>query len=129
MALDHLAVAPAGVFVVDAKPAGRRLAPGESPAPRHRRAVGPEHGHEKVLAHDREPGPRDRAGCSPTTPVPVAPALCLVDPQGGEPPRSFMLDGVWVGTPPALPELVGHAGLLDREAMRTVVARLDARLG
>ena len=131
MTLDHLAIAPAGVFVVDGKLAGRsdwhRFAPtelrrGARPADRADR------GHEQVLARLATRA-RVVARLLADAPVPIATALCLVDSQGGEPTRSFMLDGVWVGSPPALPELVGHPGLLDVDAMRTVAARLDARLG
>jgi hypothetical protein len=124
--LDHVVIAPAGVFVVDARLAGSQLAPSEL-----RRAARPPdraaHGHEKVLARL---GRRSRAVARllADAPVPVAPALCLVDAQGNAPPRSFMLDGVWVGGPSALPDLVRHPGLLDAEAMRAIADRLDARL-
>jgi Nuclease-related domain len=126
MTIDHLAVAPAGVFVVAAKLSGWRLQPAE-----RRRATRPaertEHWHEEMLLRL---GTRARAVARllADAPVPVAPALCLVDAQGSEATRTFMLDRVWIGTPPALPELVGHPGLLDGESMRTVAARLDARL-
>jgi hypothetical protein len=129
--IDHLAISPGGVFVVDAKLSGWRLGPVElrhstrpRPAERSERA---EEEHEKLLARIATQA-RAVARLLADAPVPVAPALCLVDARGAEVLRSVVLDGVWVGTPPALPELLGHAGLLDGEAMRTVAARLDARL-
>jgi hypothetical protein len=66
-----------------------------------------------------------RALCQ--TPIPVTAALCFVDAQSPLPADPFMLNGVWVGWPDALPDLVGRPGLLDAEAMEATAGLLDAR--
>jgi hypothetical protein len=126
MSLDHVAVVPAGVLVIDVKRSGWPFA---LAAPRRTLRPAPgDRGHDKFLARVSTQA-RAVARLLADAPVPVAAALCLVDARGGEERQSFMFDGVWIGTPPALPELAGLPGLLDGEAMHTVAARLDARLG
>jgi hypothetical protein len=127
--IDHIAVGPGGVYIIDAKLYGTMV--------KHR-------GVGKILRNDR----RVRiSGHDETllvakigtqvnaitralfeTPIPVTAALCFVDAQWPLPAEPFMLNGVWVGWPDALPELVGRPGLLDPEAMKTTARLLDTRL-
>jgi hypothetical protein len=127
--IDHIAVGPGGVYVIDARLNRGRV---------EHRDVG------RFLRHDVRlfVGGRDQskrvakltnqvnaiARALADTPVPVEPALCVVEAQGATFGRPFMLDGVWVGTPDALPDLVARPGLLDAEAMHTTARRLDRRL-
>jgi hypothetical protein len=62
------------------------------------------------------------------TPIPVVPALCFVAADGTTKSEPFTLDGVWVGAPESLPDLVARPGLLDGEAMRATARLLNRRL-
>jgi hypothetical protein len=125
MSLDHVAVARAGVIVIDAKWSGWPF--GFAAPRRTARPLRAERGPDKFLTRLSTQA-RAIERLLADAPVPVSAALCLVDPVREETARSFMVDGVWVGTPPALPELVGLPGLLDGDAMRTIADRLHARL-
>ena len=61
-------------------------------------------------------------------PVPITPALCFVEAQGGIFAGPFVVDDVWIGTPAALPGLVTKPGLLDAEAIGTTAQLLGPRL-
>lgn len=127
--IDHVAIGAAGVFVIDARLSGLRLPPSDA-----RRFVRPDdqtfdvvRDREKVLAKlatRTQAVGRVLAG----VPVPIAPALCLVEADGPVRARELVLDGVWVGTPDALPSLVARPGLLDRETVAALAARLARRL-
>jgi hypothetical protein len=127
--IDHIAVGPGGVYVIDAKLYSGR---GE-----HRDAdgfgrrdlrlvVGSRYRTKWVSALGARVSAITRA--LGTTPIPVSAALCFVDTQGPSNAEPFMLDGVWVGTPAALPDLVTRPGLLDRDAIGLTAAMLDERL-
>jgi Nuclease-related domain len=127
--IDHIAIGPGGVYVVDA-----RLHKGMA---KHRRPGGFERDERRLLigGHDQvklvakmstQVSAITRALCE--TPIPVTAALCVVDAQAPLPTQPFMLDGVWIGWPDALPDLVGRPGLLDPEAMAETARRLDTRL-
>lgn len=127
--IDHIAVGPGGVYVIDAKLYTGRV---------EHRDVG------RFLRRDDRlfVGGRDQsklvakmaaqvttiARALGDTPIPVSPALCFVEAQGEANAVPFMLDGVWVGTPEALPALVARPGLLDADAMQTTAGLLDERL-
>lgn len=127
--IEHIAITPAGVFVIDARRSGIR-----PPHPRVRGFVRPDD-QSFESARDREKvltklAARMRAVARTLAdaPVPVASALCLVDADGPAAVRAFMVDRVWVGTPAALPSLLARPGLLDDQAVQAVVTRLAERL-
>jgi hypothetical protein len=127
--IDHLAVGPGGVYVIDAKLYSGRV---------ERRDVG------RFLRRDVRlfVGGRDQSKLVTKmtsqvnaivralgdVPVAVAPALCFVAAQGSMFARPFVVDNVWVGTPATLSKLVTRPGLLDAEAMRATAGALAARL-
>jgi hypothetical protein len=127
--IDHIAIGPGGVYVIDAKLYGgvveRR---GLGGFLRHeRRLVTGGHDQAKLVAKmTARVNAIARALCE--TPIPVAAAVCFVDARWPSAARPFMLNGVWVGWPEALPDLVSRPGLLDAEAMKTTARLLDARL-
>ena len=128
-AIDHLAVGPGGVYVIDARLSAR--------TDRHRTAVGTprderrlligSHDQIKVVAKMRNQVTAIRRVLW-ETPIPVTAALCFVDAQPFLPDRPYILDGIWIGWADALPHLVGRPGLLDGEAMRETAELLDHRL-
>ncbi len=127
--IDHIAIGPGGVYVVDAKLYSGRV--------EHRDVDGVPRRDFRLFAGSRNRakwvsalGVRVNAitrALGPT-PIPVSAALCFVETQSPSNAEPFMLDGVWVGTPAALPDLVARPGLLDSEAIRLAAAMLDERL-
>ena len=127
--IDHIAIGPGGVYVIDAKLYSGRVEHRDVDGlPRRELAlvVGSRNRAKWVAALRARVGAITRA--LGATPIPVSGALCFVDVQGSSNPEPFMLDGVWVGTPTALPDLVARPGLLDSEAIHHTAAVLDERL-
>jgi Nuclease-related domain len=127
--IDHIAVGPGGVYVVDAKLYGTMVKPRGLGRFRHvdRRFWIRGHDESQLVA---KVGVQVNAltRALNEAPIPVTPALCFVDAQWPLPAEPFMLNGVWVGWPDVLPDLVNRPGLLDTAAIRTTARLLDARL-
>jgi hypothetical protein len=127
--INHIAVGPGGVYVIDAKLYTGRVEQrdvGRFLRTDVRLFVGGRDQSKRVAKLTHQVNAISRA--LGDTPVPVVPALCVVEAQGATFGRPFMLDGVWVGTPDGLPDLVARPGLLDAEAILTTARRLDQRL-
>jgi hypothetical protein len=127
--IDHIAVGPGGVYVIDAKLYGGM--------DKHRGVIGLLREHRRLLtgSHDQtklvaklrnQVNAITRALAE--TPIVVTAALCVVDAHPPLPDRPFMLDGAWIGWPDALPDLVTRPGLLDAEAMWETARMLESRL-
>jgi Nuclease-related domain len=126
--IGHIAVGPGGVYVIEAKLYGSMVKHRGAKVLRHDRRVRIS-GHDETLLVAKigtQVNAISRALFE--TPIPVTAALCFVDAQWPLPAEPFMLNGVWVGWPDALADLVGRPGLLDAEAMRTTARLLDSRL-
>lgn len=126
--IDHIAVGPGGVYVIGTKFSGVGKHRGPSGLLRHDRrlVVGGQDQTKLVAKIGNQVGAITRI--LRETPIPVTAALCFVEAQWPAPARPFMLHGVWVGWPDALPDLVKQPGFLDSEAMQTTARMLDARL-
>ncbi len=127
--IDHIAIGPGGVYVIDAKLQGalvKHRGVGTIRHDGHRAWI---RGHDETLLVAKigtQVNAITRALFE--TPIPVTAALCFVDARWPIAAEPFMLNGVWVGWPDALPGLLTRPGLLDAEAMRTTAALLDTRL-
>jgi Nuclease-related domain len=127
--IDHIAVGPGGVYIIDAKLYGTMVKHrGVGKILRNDRRVRISGHDETLLVAKIGTQVNAIARALFETPIPVTAALCFVDAQWPLPAEPFMLNGVWVGWPDALPELVGRPGLLDAEAMKTTARLLDTRL-
>jgi len=127
--IDHIAVGPGGVYVIDAKLDGTIVKQPGVDRIRHSNRRFADLGHDETLLVAKigmQVNAITRALFE--TPIPVTAALCFVDARWPLPAEPFMLNGVWVGWPDALPGLVGRPGLLDAAAMRATVRLLDTRL-
>ena len=127
--IDHIAIGPGGVYVIGTKFAGGAGQGGTNGILRHDRRrllIGGQDQTKLVTKIGNQVGAITRA--LRETPIPVTPALCIVGARWPVPAQPFVLHGVWVGWPDALPELVRRPGLLDAVAMRTTTGLLDARL-
>lgn len=127
--IDHIAVGPGGVYVIDAKLYSGRVEHRDVDGlPRRdvRPFVGSRNRTKLVSALRAQVNAIIRA--LGATPVPVSAALCVVETQRSSNAEPFMLDGVWVGTPAALPDLVARPGLLDCETIQLTASMLDERL-
>lgn len=138
--IDHLAVTPGGVFVIDAKAHRGKLelrqglferTPRLVVAGRNQTALVDAMAKQvAVVEHAlREGGP---AVLGPETPVPVTAALCFVE---ADPPllalvrkRPYVIRGVRITWPAALRVLLEAPGALGPEATRACWARLGAAL-
>lgn len=124
--IDHIAIGPGGVYVIAAKRSAGLVKQREM-FRRDRRLFVGGLDHTNVAAKmGNQVGAIARA--LRETPIPVVAALCFVDAQWSSPARPFVLNGVWIGWPDVLPDLVGRPGLLDAEAMAATARMLDARL-
>jgi hypothetical protein len=115
--IDHIAIGPGGVYVIGTKFLGpdRRLL-----------LIDGQDQTKLVTKIGNQIGAITRV--LRETPIPVTAALCIVGARWPVPAQPFVLHGVWVGWPDALPGLVRRPGLLDAVAMRTTAGLLDARL-
>lgn len=124
--IDHVAIAPTGVYVIDAKhysgePRLDRLGDGSI----LRLKVGGDDRSELVVGVRRQLGIVAEALADPS--VPVRAVLCFV---GAEWPGSngFVIDGVGVTSPERLGELLASPGPLSPDAIAVLHARLRDRL-
>ena len=127
--IDHIAIGPGGVYVIDAKLHGTMVKHrGVGKIRRDARRAWINGRDETLLVAKIGVQVNAITRALFETPIPVTAALCFVDAEWPMPAEPFMLHGVWVGWPDALPDLVGRPGLLDPEAMRTTAALLNPRL-
>lgn len=111
--IDHVLVAPSGVWVVDSRWHGElHPAPDSLEGATSVDEVGR---HVEVVA--------DAVG-GRATEVPIRAALCIPGENWGGDARAFWVDGVLVTFPPDLVERVRAAGPLDEETMGWIAARL-----
>ncbi|MGZ4709546.1 MAG: nuclease-related domain-containing protein [Acidimicrobiales bacterium] len=129
--IDHIAVAPSGIWVIDSKRYTGEI---------RRRDVG---GWRRVDVRLYVAG-RDRSKLlegvsrqaevvrdvlgSEWPDVPIRPALCFIDGVWPTFGRPFELDGVQVSWPKAMAKQVGQAGPCPRDLIERVAAKLDERL-
>jgi hypothetical protein len=110
--IDHVVVAPSGVWVVDSKwrcelqPELESLPGGTS--------VDEVERHVDVVAN----------AVGHATEVPIRAALCFPSENWGEDPRAFWTEGVLVTYPADLVERIREDGPLDVETMGWIAARL-----
>jgi Nuclease-related domain len=126
--IDHIAVGPGGVYVIDAKLYGAMVKHRAGPPSHHDRRVSIDDRDQAKLVAKMGSQVSAITRVLSETPIPVTPALCYVDAQWPVPAQPFMLDGVWVGWPEALPDLVTRPGLLDMTAITAARRLLDSRL-
>ena len=127
--IDHLVVASAGVYVIDAKryrgavekrdvgpwgQADERLFVGRRDRTRVVHAMGPQVAVVQAAVADED--------------VPVIPVLAVVDGDWGLFDRPFMLDGVLVIWAKGLPRRLRRSGPLGPRQVREIAHRLDAAL-
>lgn len=126
--IDHIAIASGGVYVIDAKFYGGTVAYRVDGLLRQDRGlwIGARDRTKLVGKVVNQMNAITRVLCA--TPILVTGAVCFVNDEGPAPALPLVLNGVWVGGPDALPDLVGRPGFLDAEAMQTVAEMLDARL-
>jgi len=126
--IDHIAVAPSGVLVIDAKHyagAPRLVRLGDGSILRLR--VGGADRTELVAGARRQLG--IVAEALDERDVPIRAVLCFVDADwepGNE--RGFLIDGVGVTSPAGLGELLAMPGPLSAARVEELHARLRARL-
>jgi hypothetical protein len=122
--LDHLAVVPSGVWVIDSKHYHGRL---------ERRTVGGWFTSRETLSVGRREqskliasAGRQRAEVARHLPshIPVRVALCFTGVELGLFARPFVLEGVLVTWPKPLAKTLTRPGPLDAEARRAFAARL-----
>jgi hypothetical protein len=127
--IDHIAIGPRGVYVIQAK-----LARPNGEHELRRRTVRRERsvwisGHdETMLVTKMSVRVNAITRAMSATPITVTAALCFVDAPWPSLREPFTMDGVWVGWPDALPDLVGRPGLLTGEAMKEAARVLETRL-
>lgn len=129
--LDHLAVGPSGVYVIDAKRYAGQVA---------RRDVGGWFRRDVRLFVGRRECSRDVAGAvrqadlvkralaahPDVGSVPVVPVLCFVDAEWSLFARPFVLGQVHVAWPTATAQLVGRPGPLAPDAVSSLAATVAA---
>jgi hypothetical protein len=127
--IDHIAVAPSGVWVVDAKVRSGRV---------RRRDVGPWWRRDRRLFV----GSRDESGMAQGVAqqaqlvrsvladpaIPVAAVLCFVGAEWGSFARPFRHDGVLVVWPRRLGRIVTQPGSLEAADVERIARRLAAAL-
>jgi len=119
--IDHIAIGPSGVYVIDTNP--------------HRGSV--ERRDNRLVVDERDRtdlaiAMSHRVGAVSTAlrdlRIPISRALCFV---GGDWPPTmlpFMLRGVWIGFPIQLYRLVSQPGVLQPRDIETAVELLEAQL-
>ncbi|OYV59521.1 MAG: hypothetical protein B7Z69_06930 [Actinobacteria bacterium 21-73-9] len=132
--IDHIAVAPSGVFVIDAKVRKgkvetRRTGPIWDRGPT-RLYVGGRDCSSFVTGMERQVAAVHRAlSAVPGGPgAPVRPMVVVVDAQWGAFARPFHLGTVWVGWPKEMASVVGAPGPLGPDAVREIAGALAAGL-
>jgi hypothetical protein len=132
--IDHIAVGPAGIYVIDAKVAKGKVS-AKTTGPIFNRGpvklfVG---GHERtkyVDGMDRQVEAVARAlKESPwAVGVPIKPMVVLVGAEWGWFPRPVGVRGVWVGWPKEMTRAVSRGGSLSAESVRRLAAVLASQL-
>lgn len=129
--IDHLAIAPSGVWVIDAKRYSGQVA---------KRDVGGWFSTDLRLYVGRRDCTKLVAGMAKQvaavrtalggdwTDVPVRPVLCFVDAEWSWFARPFELDGVVVAWPKATRELLVRAGPYTPEGIEMIAAHLEHKL-
>ncbi len=147
--IDHIAIAPSGVYVIDAKhyagtPRLERLGDGSVLRLRVGRAdrtelvasarkqlgiVAEALGAGRASGAARTPGASDGSGRSGVNdpPVPVHAVLCFVSADWAG-PGAFVIDGVGVTSPEGLAAVLGTAGSLTSTRVASIHAMLRERL-
>ncbi len=111
--IDHVVVAPSGVWVVDSN--------WQCDLPLDRDSLDQATSVDEV---ERLVGVVANAVGSRSTELPIRAALCFPAENWGGDPRAFSIEGVLVTYPTDLVERVRAAGPLDEETMGWVAARL-----
>jgi hypothetical protein len=131
--IDHIAVGPAGIFVLDAKNTSGRV---ETRGSGRGRRSGPTQlfvrgcnrtnyldGMEKQVA-----AVRTALGRASLGEVPIYPMIVLIGAEWGFPFRPLKVRGVWVGWPKEANRFVGRRGPLSPRAMSRLALALTATL-
>ncbi len=121
--LDHVAIVPSGVWVVDTKRYRGRVRRGRRPcrlAGRRTLLVGHDRGHLVSAALRQRALVQSAAGPETT----VRAVLCFAGAEWGLRPRPFVLRGVLVTWPAALASSLRVPGPLDRSARDALADRL-----
>jgi hypothetical protein len=111
--IDHVVVAPSGVWVVDSK--WRCELHPELGSLEGTRSVDEVGRHVDVVAN---------AVGGRSTELPIRAALCFPSENWGGDPRAFWIDGVLVTYPADLVERIRAAGPLDEDTVGWIAARL-----
>jgi hypothetical protein len=133
--IDHIAVTPSGIFVIDTKHyEGQRVSKGFlgsllNPGPpqlfvgRHNctHLVKKMPAQRNVVAAALE-------GLPEAANVPILPMIVFVNADWGFLARPIDIDGVWVGSPRQMAKAVSAYGPLDAAAKERLVERVAARL-
>jgi hypothetical protein len=133
--IDHIAVGPSGVFVIDAKHyAGRRVkkdfagsifnpgAPQLFIDKRNRTDLVAETAHGMGAVHAALHGSPDALR------VPVLPMLTFVKPANTSLRSPIDIAGVWVGRPSAMAKVVSRPGDLSPETVEKIATLLSQKL-
>jgi len=119
--LDHVAIVPSGVWVVDTKRYHGRVRRGRRPGRRTLLVDGRDRGRLVAAALRQRALVQSAAGPEAT----VRAALCFAGAEWGLRPRPFVLDGVLVTWPAALAASLRATGPLGRAARSALAGRLS----
>ena len=128
--IDHLAITPSGVWVIDPKRYQgevRRRDVGGWLSTDIRLYVGRRDCSELLAAMDKQVAAVRKALGTEWDEIPVRPILCFLSewPLFSKP---FELEGVLATWPKAMRELIGRPGPYDPATVQLIAARLDERL-
>jgi len=129
--IDHLAVTPSGVWVIDAKRYKgevRKRDVGGWFSTDLRLYVGRRNCTKLLDAMDQQVAAVRKALGTEWAEIPVRPMICFVDAEWPLFSKPFELDGVLVTWPKAMRELLVHPGPYDPSTVARIAARLDERL-
>jgi len=132
--IDHIAVGPRGVFVIDAKVVSGKVAVRAGPWPGRRRGrtlvVGGRRRPDVVLGIVRQVAVVE--GVLRRRPehvdAPVRPLVVLVGAARRRRDRPLSVDGVWVGSPTAMAREIRGRGRLDPDDVRRLARHIGERL-
>jgi hypothetical protein len=129
--IDHIALGPSGVFVIDAKryagqvrarPTGTVWRPGPD-----RLFVGRRDCTKLIAGMGRQVDAVSRA-LEDVGPVPIIPMLCFVEAEWPLIAKPLIIDGVWIGWRKAMAEVIIRPGPLTTEQVNAVATRLAKHL-
>lgn len=127
--IDHVVVAPSGIFVIDAKNyTGKvqRVDRGGWFSIEWRLIVGRRDCTKLVHGMTKQAAAIEAAVGDPA--IAVHPAICFVAAEWSLLARPFEIAGVWIGWPTALAEWIQSAGPIRPEHARMIAERLAAAL-